>query len=81
MGYKNLAMLLGRIVPASMFRYISILTVVTLKPRDLRRKAREAEVMPLPRPLTTPPEIKIYFNLRYTIFLTEKCVKRKIWCA
>ncbi len=50
----------GRIVPASTFKYMSILTVVTLRPWDWRMTPIEAEVTPLPRPETTPPDTKMY---------------------
>jgi hypothetical protein len=35
--------------------------MVTLRPRDSRIEAREAEAMPLPSEETTPPVIKMYF--------------------
>jgi len=42
--------------------------MVTLRPRDLRRKAMEAEVIPLPIPEITPPETNIYFDILEKLF-------------
>src|SRR3990167_1428618 len=49
---------IGFRVPASMFKYGSAFIVVTLKPRDLRRRAIEEVAMPLPIPDMTPPDTK-----------------------
>src|SRR5438309_5041855 len=35
---------------------------VVRRPRDLKRRPREAVVMPLPRPEATPPVTKMYFG-------------------
>src|SRR5438309_10933700 len=35
---------------------------VVRSPRDLKRRPREAVVMPLPRPEATPPVTKMYFG-------------------
>jgi hypothetical protein len=49
-------------VPGSTLMYGSSFWRVTRRPRDLRRRAREAEVMPFPRPEATPPVTKTYFD-------------------
>jgi len=41
--------------------YGSSLSMVTLRPRDSKMEAREAEAIPLPKEETTPPVIKMYF--------------------
>src|SRR5829696_2034567 len=48
----------GDIVPGSTLMYGSSLMRVTLRPRDSRIAAREAEAIPLPREDTTPPVTK-----------------------
>src|SRR6478609_8419324 len=48
----------GDMVPGSTLRYGSSLIRVTLRPRDSRIAAREAEAIPLPREDTTPPVTK-----------------------
>jgi hypothetical protein len=37
--------------------------MVILRPWDLRRKATEADVIPLPIPEITPPETNIYLDI------------------
>ncbi len=46
-------------VPASTFRYGSIFWTVTLRPRSLSSRPRQAVVMPLPTDETTPPVTKM----------------------
>src|SRR5471030_2912932 len=46
---------MGLIVPGSTLMYGSSLSMVTLRPRDSKIAAREAEAIPLPREDTTPP--------------------------
>src|SRR6478609_2790743 len=48
----------GDMVPGSTLRYGSSLIRVTLRPRDSRIAAKEAEAIPLPREDTTPPVTK-----------------------
>ena len=52
--------------------------MVTLKPRDLRSKPREAETMPFPKDEVTPPVTKMYLVLFLLIRLGFGKVKR-IW--
>src|SRR3954462_11011907 len=61
----------GDIVPGSTVRYGSSLMRVTLRPRDSRIAARDAEAMPLPREDTTPPVTKT--NLVIAIDTRHKC--------
>ena len=49
-------------VPGSTFRYGSSFWTFTRRPRCFSRRPREAAVMPLPRPETTPPVTKMYFT-------------------
>src|SRR5438105_3935955 len=46
-------------VPGSTLMYGSSFCIVTRRPRLLRRRPREAAVMPLPRELATPPVTKM----------------------
>src|SRR5579883_1406509 len=48
-------------VPASTLIYGSSFCMVTEKPRFLRRRPRDAVVMPLPMEETTPPVTRMYF--------------------
>jgi len=57
---EYLTVLKGFMVPASIFMYGSILIAVTLCPRLIRSLPAEAAVMPLPRPLMTPPVTTTY---------------------
>ena len=50
-------------VPGSTFRYGSNFWFCTRRPRCFKSLPRDAAQMPLPRPDTTPPVIKIYFIL------------------
>ena len=52
-------------VPASTLRYGSILIDVTRKPLALSSLPIDEIVMPLPRPLTTPPVTTMYFIWRW----------------
>ncbi|KAE9538078.1 hypothetical protein AGLY_006050, partial [Aphis glycines] len=52
-------------VPASMFRYGSILMDVTWTPQDFRSVPIDEAMMPLPTPLMTPPVTKMYFMIKY----------------
>ena len=51
----------GLIVPASEFRYGSILIDVTRNPDALRRTPIEEIEIPFPKPETTPPDTTMYF--------------------
>src|SRR5690606_6941378 len=53
----------GLMVPGSMFRYGSILTIVTWMPRASIRLPIEAALIPLPMLESTPPVTKMYFLL------------------
>src|SRR5689334_223095 len=59
--------MVGFMVPASRFTYMSHLIGDTENPRALRSSPREAAVMPFPRPDTTPPEMKMYRVLSDTM--------------
>lgn len=61
----------GRMVPASTFKYMSILTRVTSKPLAWRMVPIDAEVMPLPKPETTPPDTKMYLMGFHFITLND----------
>jgi hypothetical protein len=65
----------GDIVPGSTLRYGSSLMRVTLRPRDSRIAARDAEAMPLPSEDTTPPVTKT--NL--VIALGRRTAMRMPW--
>ena len=51
----------GDIVPASVFKYGSILIEVTTKPDNFKRRPMEEAEIPFPRPDMTPPETRTYF--------------------
>ena len=53
---------IGFMVPGSMLMYGSNFCMVTLYPRAFKSLPREAAVIPLPRPDTTPPVTKMYFT-------------------
>ena len=54
-------------LPESQLRYGSILIAVTLTPYDLKILPIDAEVIPLPMELTTPPVTTIYFDKLSTL--------------
>ena len=51
----------GLMVPASTFRYGSILMLVTLRPQPCSIRPTLEMVTPFPRPETTPPDTTTYF--------------------
>lgn len=55
----------GLIVPASTFRYGSILMLVTRSPHPLSIRPRLEIVTPFPSPDTTPPETITYFMVYF----------------
>lgn len=55
----------GEKVPASRFRYGSILIDVTSIPQQLSRVPNELAITPLPTPLITPPVTRMYFMLSW----------------
>ena len=57
----------GDIVPGSTLIYGSSLMRVTLRPRDSKIAAREAEAIPLPREDTTPPVTKTNLVMSFLV--------------
>src|SRR6185295_8886725 len=55
----------GLIVPGSTLRYGSSLIRVTLRPRDSRMAASDADAMPLPKEDTTPPVTNTYLVMSF----------------